>query len=146
MPVNSLRETLHRTQQSLSRSLNDLTAFTSHTAQTCLQRTHRTFQHLRRRLAPVAKAAGILATISFAGASLWYTVEGAKYAKCQLELAKWQYCESLGILPNAGADDQSNSAACYPHYLLRITVRHGVMARTGISTTELFANSWCLYH
>jgi len=60
----------------------------------------------------MAKAAGILATISFAGASLWYTVEGAKYAKCQLELAKLEYCKSLGTLPDAGADDKSQEQRC----------------------------------
>ncbi|RYP78230.1 hypothetical protein DL771_000707 [Monosporascus sp. 5C6A] len=50
---------------------------------------------LKRKAFHILKTAGVLITIAFAGASLYYAKAAADDARCQLELQKRQYCESL---------------------------------------------------
>src|SRR5262245_21630285 len=52
------------------------------------------YSAVKRRLVHVLKAAALLATISFAGASLYYAKVSADYARIQLQITKLQYCES----------------------------------------------------
>ena len=49
---------------------------------------------LKRKAIHFLKAMGILITIAFAGASLYYAKAAADDARCQLELQKRQYCEA----------------------------------------------------
>ncbi|RYP47641.1 hypothetical protein DL768_006339 [Monosporascus sp. mg162] len=49
---------------------------------------------LKRKAFHILKTAGVLITIAFAGASLYYAKAAADDARCQFELQKRQYCES----------------------------------------------------
>jgi hypothetical protein len=60
---------------------------------------------LKRKAIHFLKATGILITIAFAGASLYYAKAAADDARCQLELQKRQYCE-------AASDDMKQKYPC----------------------------------
>jgi len=55
---------------------------------------HSAYQVLTRQGVHILNAGGIVITITFAGASLYYAKAAADNARCQLELQKQQICES----------------------------------------------------
>lgn len=55
---------------------------------------HSGYQVLKRKSVHILKAFGIIITIAFAGASLYYAKAAADDARCQKELAQRQYCET----------------------------------------------------
>lgn len=55
---------------------------------------HSGYQVLKRKSVHILKAIGIIITIAFAGASLYYAKAAADDARCQKELTQRQYCES----------------------------------------------------
>jgi len=56
--------------------------------------TRPAYSTLKRKAIYVLKTTGILITIAFAGASLYYAKAAADDARCQLQLQKIQYCET----------------------------------------------------
>jgi hypothetical protein len=51
-------------------------------------------QWFQKRSVYVFKAFGVLVTITFGTVSLIYAKQGADYARCQLQIAQRQYCET----------------------------------------------------
>ena len=56
--------------------------------------TRPAYQTLKRRAVPILKTLGLLLTLAFAGASLYYAKAAADDAHCQLEIQKKQYCDT----------------------------------------------------